>query len=188
MRGVRPRLPSIMFWSYVSFCYGLFGYTCWRHEENKRLRREIPPAYFKEEVTVIKNNQLITEAGLVTATIVMEAGGEPFEGQVAVAKVIRERMRLGHFSDGSLTGTVLRPMQFSCWNGDNPSRAMICALAPGDERCETAWDAWKESEKSTILPEGTVLYHADYVKPKWALSERVKFVKQIGRHLFYKEV
>ena len=55
---------------------------------------------------------------LVTATILLEAGGEPYEGQWAVANVINNRLRLQQPRKyKNFVDVVLAPRQFSCWNG-----------------------------------------------------------------------
>lgn len=118
--------------------------------------------------------------------ILAEARGEPFDGQVAVGFVTRERMRLGYFSDGSVLGTVWRPKQFSWTLASDKQRHRVMAADDEDQAFITAKVAWEQSEGSDILPPGTVLYHADYVRPGWATSHKVQFVRQIGRHLFYK--
>lgn len=58
------------------------------------------------------------ELYFLSITILQEAGGEPFEGKLAVAYTIMNR-------GGSVTDTVLRSYQFSCWNTDSPTRITI---------------------------------------------------------------
>lgn len=131
--------------------------------------------------------KLLEDWRLAVATIHMEAGGEPQEGRVAVAKVIRNRMRLGYASNGTVSSTVLRPYQFSCWNTDSSLRDRACTLETGDSACEHARLAWIASEDSDVLPDDAVLYHATYVAPPWSRSPKVEFIKRIGAHLFYRD-
>jgi len=56
------------------------------------------------------------ELYLTVLTVVMEAGSEPFEGQVAVAYVIT------HNRKGSIPDILFRSYQFSCWNTDSATR------------------------------------------------------------------
>lgn len=55
---------------------------------------------------------------LLALTIWGEARGEPIEGQLAVANVIKNRVS----SDGGdYYDVILKPKQFSCWNQDDPN-------------------------------------------------------------------
>jgi hypothetical protein len=55
----------------------------------------------------------MTDDDLLATCIADEAGGEPYEGKVAVAIVLLNRMALRYQSDGTAPGTVLRKDQFS---------------------------------------------------------------------------
>ena len=125
---------------------------------------------------------LIPNWCLGVATIKQEAEGEPYEGKVAVGEVIRRRTKLKYASQGTIASTVLAPLQFSGWNTGSPVRVKSCEAQIEDPIVQECRRAWVESETSNLVP-GAVLYHANYIKPSWAKS--VKFVKQIGRHLFY---
>lgn len=132
-------------------------------------------------------NELIPSWCLAVATLLGEAGNEPYLGKLAVAKTIRNRMRLQYSSDGSVAGTVLRPLQFSLWNTGDPGRIRTCQTVLDDKRTREAQLAWFESaarhSELGAAFDKVVLYHADYVSPDWA--PKVKLVKKIGRHLFY---
>ena len=119
-------------------------------------------------------------------TIWQEARGESYEGKLAVARVIRNRMRLKYASDGTAAGTVLLPYQFSGWNskgGDRLHAAKINSDDPVVKDCTQAWLA------SVIKDPGignAVLYynpHAVPTIPAWAVE--VKRVTTIGKHIFF---
>lgn len=55
----------------------------------------------------------MTDDELLATCIADEAGGEPYEGKVAVAIVLFNRMAIPYESDGTATGTVLKHFQFS---------------------------------------------------------------------------
>jgi spore germination cell wall hydrolase CwlJ-like protein len=55
------------------------------------------------------------EIYFLVLTVIMEAGGEPFDGKVGVGYTIMNR-------GGSVTDTVFRAYQFSAWNTDSPTR------------------------------------------------------------------
>lgn len=143
--------------------------------------------------------ELIPALCLAIATIRGEADGEPFEGKVAVAKVLRNRMRLKYASDGTVAGTVLRPQQFSMWNTDDPNRIRTANLDSEDLLSAEAHRAWSLSKKQDFLPllNNAVLYHTAAAPivggkplpwpPRWAKSPQVKAVARLGAHIFYED-
>lgn len=58
------------------------------------------------------NPSSLTVEQLLALTIYGEARGEPLEGQVAVANVIKNRVGI----NGDYRNVILKPKQFSCWN------------------------------------------------------------------------
>lgn len=57
----------------------------------------------------------LPELDLLTGLIVAEAGSEPFTGQLAVACVVRNRVRDHRWPD-TYRDVILQPEQFSCFN------------------------------------------------------------------------
>jgi len=129
--------------------------------------------------------KLVSEDTWGIMNILAEARGEPHDGQVAVGNVVRERMRLRYASDGTVLGTVWRPSQFSWTLSNDKQRKRVMSADDDDPAVQNAEKAWFESGERMVVPRGTVLYHADYVSPNWAKAASVKFVLQVGRHLFY---
>lgn len=74
---------------------------------------------------IIKLEEL-TEREILGLTIIGEARGEPIEGQVAVGNIVRNRVRK---SKKTYQNICLAPLQFSCWNHDDPNRAFLVTLA-----------------------------------------------------------
>ena len=68
----------------------------------------------------------LTNLETLTLTLIGEARGEPIEGQVAVGCVIRNRSEQWK---RSIKEICLQPRQFSCWNIDDPNRALLVELA-----------------------------------------------------------
>jgi spore germination cell wall hydrolase CwlJ-like protein len=117
-----------------------------------------------------------------------EAGGEPFEGKVAVAQVTLNRVESGRFAP-DICGVVYQKnviyeklvCQFS-WYCDGSSK--VKPIHP---------TRWRESEEvaKQVLFEGfrlpslrsALYFHADYVNPRWGKPQ----VAKIGRHIFYSE-
>ena len=66
------------------------------------------------------------ETEVLGLTIYGEARGEPVEGQIAVGSVIRNRVteRKSNYKI-----VCWEPLQFSCWNEDNPNRDVLVNLA-----------------------------------------------------------
>jgi len=134
--------------------------------------------------------EIIAPWCLAVATLVGEAGFEPYLGKLAVAKTIRNRMKMRYSSDGTVAGTVLRPLQFSLWNTSDPARIIACKTLLDNKNAREAHLAWFESAAKNH-PELTgfdrvTMYHADYIAtPGWA--KRSIRVRQIGRHIFYRD-
>lgn len=132
--------------------------------------------------------RLISRDAIAIATIWQEAAGEPYEGKLAVAAVIRNRMKRQYQSDGTVEGTLLKDFQFSGWNtGQGSLRQRSLRLDDQDPIVRDCAKAWKESE--LIDPtHGAVLYFAPKgvrVEPRWASAESVKLVARIHNHQFY---
>lgn len=126
---------------------------------------------------------------IVVETIMMESASENYDGQVAVAEVIRNRAvrRSGVATWETMYKEVMRPKQFSCWNSPTWAKAWLGSHGTG-ESYQRASRAIGEAINGSDTVRGATLYHTVKVKPGWSKSERVKFVKQIGAHLFYKEI
>lgn len=124
---------------------------------------------------------ILTEQILYLAICIYHEGrGEPKEGQVAIAHVVMNRVRK---AGKSIRETVLRPWQFSWANGAN--RPAIKDYAALIECTDSAIQCLSERVEGKDLF-GADHYFADYIEePKWV--ERMTFVKQIGRHKFYRD-
>jgi len=130
---------------------------------------------------------LVSQDTWAVLTVVGEALSEPYDGKLAVAEVIRNRMRRRYASDGTVIGTVLRPKQFSMW--DFHQTRTLAAKSNNDHAavrsCETAWQ--EATVGGTDIAKGAVLYlrHDVDPKPAWTTAPSVKLVGRIGAHLFY---
>lgn len=131
----------------------------------------------------VRNKQL----ECLAKNIYFEAGGEPFEGKVAVAQVTINRAESGQFP-GDICRVIYQKnvvydkviCQFS-WYCENPS-----VVKPRNQA------VYKEAEivARQVLLEGfrlpslkdALYFHAKHINPKWK-RERVA---TIGGHIFYK--
>lgn len=130
--------------------------------------------------------RLIPDHVWAELTIWMEARGEPYDGQCAVAEVIWTRMLRRYTSDGTVPGTVLAPYQFSCWNTDDRQRLRAAMLEDTDAQLEMCRQAWNDVRAGRSVVPGAMLYlNPDLVHrlPSWA--DQAKEVARIGRHVFY---
>ena len=141
---------------------------------------------------VMTNNSITAEVrnkqlDCLARNIYYEAGGEPFEGKVAVAQVTVNRAASGQFPNDICRVVYQKNIvydkvlcQFS-WYCEGPARVPPKHAA-----------AYKESETVArqVLLEGVRLpslkhalyFHATHINPKWNKEK----VAVIGGHIFYK--
>ena len=120
----------------------------------------------------------ICRADVVTATLILEAGGEGKIGMQAVMEVIHNRSIK---RNKSYQEVCLQRKQFSCWN-DKDIQATISKA-----RNHPHWNMAKEiasRKPETNWTNGADHYHADYVNPYWSSS--MKQTIKIKQHIFYK--
>lgn len=135
--------------------------------------------------------RLIDADKLGITTVAQEALTESFEGKLAVAEVIHNRMRTKYMSDGTVEGTVLKPYQFSGWLPGDP--VLIKSMRWEDDlpAIQECTKAWFDAKQGSNTVNGAVLYFAPVkdgqpVKtPKWALPDYATKVAEIGAHHFY---
>ncbi|RMG15807.1 MAG: LysM peptidoglycan-binding domain-containing protein [Planctomycetota bacterium] len=107
----------------------------------------------------------------------------PYEGAVAVAAVVLNRVRSKYFPN-SISGVVKQPRQFSAYNRD-VRRRLYYGRIP-----DYAWRAAREALDGADPVDGATYYFNPFiVRPRWA--RRLVFVRRIGRtrttaHDFYK--
>lgn len=136
---------------------------------------------------------------VLALTLLGEARGEPIEGKIAVACVIRNRLEFGAGRYGdSLERVCLKPKQFSCWNSSDPNlrvlQAFAAAMAKGEaivdpiyRECEWVADGLLKGVIQPRVGKATHYYSVTLGKPpKWA--EGAQWVARVGRHLFFQDV
>lgn len=115
----------------------------------------------------------------LATSVYFESKGEPLEGQLAVAEVIRNRAASGGRFPSSVCGVVLQRGQFHfVRNGGFPpvakaGRAWREAVAVAQIAISEAWD----SRASKAL-----FFHATRVSPGWNKTR----VATLGNHVFYR--
>ena len=152
----------------------------------------------------------MTDDELMATCIADEAAGQPYEGKVAVGRVIRNRMALGYASDGTVAGTILRRFQFSgFWFAMQAGRYVEIAFDPAAAaaQAQTLYNEfstqpiWADCQRAVAdsapgsgfaggprfrqLTGRTVLYFnpAICAAPAWATPDKLDAV--IFQHSFY---
>lgn len=152
------------------------------------------------KIDKLKNQQFVSSADVVSIrdrerqldclakNIYHEAGGEPFEGKVAVAQVTMNRAESGKFPS-DVCGVVYQKnvfmekvvCQFS-WYCENGGRPPIRSKEMYDESMAVAKKVLLENFRLDIMKDA-LYFHGDYVNPRWGKEK----IGKIGRHIFYRE-
>lgn len=154
----------------------------------------------------------MTDDDLLALCVWDEAAGEPYEGKVAVARVLLNRMAARFESDGTVAGTVLAKDQFSgfwfamsagkytrvCWTPEEAharaesylwmaTRQAIwadCARAAADAAKGVAFAGGPEWAKLAAQPRALMYANMSICSPGWATAD--KLVARIFHHTFYR--
>jgi len=133
---------------------------------------------------------IASSAFCMALAIYFEASVESFEGKVAVAYVIRNRMNDRHYSDDACDVV----MQGSVDSRGNPVRyrcafTFYCDGKPEVIDNEVLFLQCLSAARLVLTDgaiddptNGSVNYHADYVSPNWSEMQQVA---TIGTHMFY---
>ena len=114
----------------------------------------------------------------LAGAVYFEAKSESLEGQLAVARVVINRVKSGRFAN-SLCGVVYQPGQVSFVRGHSmpsiptASRDWREAVAIARIAMEDSWDSQAE---------GALFFHARRVSPGWGKSK----LASIDNHIFYR--
>ena len=135
----------------------------------------------------------VVDAHWMALTMWGEARNQGEEGMRAVGHVIANR-RAAKTHGTFVTDTVSAAWQFSCWNKNDPNRALMLAIEdlPEGGAAHRQWLAAKRiavevlAGRSTDPTGGALFYHTTAVAPAW--SRGAVPVTQIGDHLFFRTV
>lgn len=148
----------------------------------------------------------LSDIQVLACTLYGEARSEPTEGIIAVACVIRNRVKVDLGNDGKddwwgegYRGVCLKPAQFSCWSPEGGEgnfkklEGLVNALkskAATDARFkECAWIATGiVNDWCRDLTNGADHYHVAGMMPRPAWAQTSVPVKQIAKHVFYQLV
>ena len=143
----------------------------------------IDPTETSKVTAELRERQL----GCLAKNIYHEAGGEPFEGKIAVAQVTLNRVNSGQFPN-DVCKTIYQKnifyekvvCQFS-WTCDRNVAFRPTNNANYNESMIAAQKVLLEDFRLPSLKHA-LYYHADYINPGWKKEQ----VAKIGRHIFYK--
>lgn len=132
---------------------------------------------------------LAHEVDILARTIYAEARGEPFEGQVAVAWVIKNRSldRRARWPR-TVAEVCQQPKQFSCWNGGDKNYERMLAVTMEDQAFVRAVGI------ACLVLAGDIRDHArganHYMRTDWmdrvSWDDRMVKTAEIGFHTFLK--
>ena len=141
----------------------------------------------------------LTDQHALALTLWGEARGEPIDGRIAVASVIRNRLKSNRWGD-TYREVCLWPWQFSCWKREGGEqnyhavRTLAWRLVNGEKPednilRECIWIASGiagEWIQDTV--QGATHYHVASMSPKpyWAVGKTPVCV--VGPHAFYKGI
>ena len=129
----------------------------------------------------------LAEENCLARAVYFEARSETELGQLAVAKVILNRVK-----DPDYPKTICGVVYQGSGSRNSCQFSFACDGLPDDVKSASAWAHSKKVAQRALAGDSQVAaigsatnYHADYVTPKWAKS--MKRLIKIGRHIFYSD-
>jgi len=125
--------------------------------------------------------------GVAARTLYGEARGEGYDGMLAVAWVIKNRLTSGRWGK-TAAAVCLAPYQFSTWNEKDPNRKKLLELDEADPSFETAQVAWVHADLA-YKPDptlGAMHYRVIGTPASWANG--LTPCATIGHHEFFNNV
>ena len=135
-----------------------------------------------ETRTQIQSQLPDSEINCMADAIYYEAGHESIEGQEAVGRVIKNRVRHGFSKTvcgvvNQGAGTKYCQFKFRCVNHPTPPLPKLYIHCR-----ELAKQILLEDKYSQVVPKTALFFHAKYVHPTWP---HYKQVAEVGNHVFY---
>jgi spore germination cell wall hydrolase CwlJ-like protein len=153
----------------------------WKMESTFKLKRN------EKQKIVAQRRIRLAEENCLAKAVYFEARSESELGQLAVAKVVLNRVKDPNFPK-TICGVVYQgsDRRNSC------QFSFACDGVADEVKSKAAWERSKRVAQKAIAGDQTIHvigaatnYHADYVSPRWAKEMR-KLIK-IGRHIFYSD-
>lgn len=153
----------------------------WKLESTFKLKRN------EKQKIVAERRIRLAEENCLAKAVYFEARSESELGQLAVAKVILNRVK-----DPNYPKTICGVVYQGSDHRNACQFSFACDGVADEVKSQEAWDHSKLIAEKAIAGDQTIRiigaatnYHADYVNPKWAKDMR-KLIK-IGRHIFYSD-
>ncbi|AYC29372.1 spore cortex-lytic enzyme [Paenisporosarcina cavernae] len=130
------------------------------HYGQQKKTEQLPPTFSEKDLQLVAN------------AVYGEARGEPFEGQVAVAAVILNRVEHAEFPN-SISGVIFQPGAFTAVDDGQ------IWLEPNEQAKEAVLDAlngWDPTENAIYY------FNPETATSKWIWSRPQ--IKKIGQHIF----
>jgi spore germination cell wall hydrolase CwlJ-like protein len=153
----------------------------WKMESTFKLKRN------EKQKAVAERRTRLAEENCLAKAVYFEARSESELGQLAVAKVVLNRVK-----DPNYPKTICGVVYQGSDHRNSCQFSFACDGIADEVKNKAAWDRSKMIAEKAIAGDSTIRiigaatnYHADYVRPRWAKEMR-KLIK-IGRHIFYSE-
>ena len=141
----------------------------------------------EKQKVVAQRRVKLAEENCLARAVYFEARSESELGQLAVAKVILNRVKDPDYPN-SICGVVYQ----GSGSRNSCQFSFACDGLPDDVKSASSWSNAKHVAQKALAGDAKLAamgsatnYHADYVKPKWAKS--MKRLIKIGRHIFYSD-
>ena len=124
---------------------------------------------------------------VLARTIYGEARGESRDGQIAVGWVILNRYHTGRWFAGETIAEVCqKPLQFSCWNKNDPNCKKITTATEAVLR--PYWELAERlvNDEFADITNGATHYHTKNCRPAWSKGKLPCAI--IGNHVFYNNI
>lgn len=151
----------------------------WKMESTFKLKRN------EKQKAVAERRIRLAEENCLAKAVYFEARSESELGQLAVAKVVLNRVK-----DPNYPKTICGVVYQGSDRRNSCQFSFACDGIADEVKNRAAWDRSKLIAQKAIAGDQTIRiigaatnYHADYVRPAWAKEMR-KLIK-IGRHIFY---
>lgn len=186
-------LPKFFVILFVSAC-GIFGNNNFFHWDDAWSPYMVPginPIPIPKIVILPQSNE--SELECMARNIYHEARGEPIEGQIAVARVVMNRIYKGF---GKTPCTVINQAFMVKMENENGEEILkkvcqfhwVCDNVMTNKNSEAykkayqiAHDVLVKNMHEDILPKNILFFHATYVEPVGTYKQKIV----IGNHLFY---